>query len=200
MILLSVRVWRERESGVQKVSQIQKVHAAAAALGDMYLPGADLTPKTDEGGRAMMGWIYFAEDVAPGRILLWEQSVKYRNHRKKLRTYFASAESVSPRCQDYIAAPLVRNLANNPDPLKSTSLPGFFASYPGPSMYYCVSMFFATEGRRSLYLRRDWGPTVRGVLFAHCCAEHVGQHVCSADCSTWSTKDVDLALSDSLGA
>jgi len=83
---LPVRVWRERVRGVQKVPQIQKVRAA---LGDMYLPGADPAPKTDESERAMMGWIYFAEEVALGRIL------------------FVSAESVSPCCHDHIAAPLV---------------------------------------------------------------------------------------------
>jgi hypothetical protein len=161
------------------VPQIQKVRAV---LGDVNLPGADPTPKTDEGGRTMMGWIYFAEHVAPGRIL------------------FVSVGSVSPRCHVHIAAPLVRDLA---DPLESTSLPGFFASYPGPSMYYCVPMFFATVSRRSLFLRRDWGPTVRGVLLAHCCAEHVGQHECSGDCWSWSrksTKDVGVAPRDSMRA
>src|SRR6267154_2358647 len=115
-----------------------------------------------------------------------------------LRTYVVLAESVSPRCHDHVAAPLFRNLA---DPLEPTSLPDFFASCPGPSMYYCVSTFFVTMGRRSLFLRRDWGPTVRGELFAHCYAEHVGQHVCSGD--GWSrrwTKDVDVPLRDSLGA
>jgi hypothetical protein len=59
----------EGKRGVQKVPQIQKVWAA---LGGVYLPGADPAPNTDEGERAMMGWIYFAQDVAPGRILLWE--------------------------------------------------------------------------------------------------------------------------------
>jgi hypothetical protein len=54
------------------------------ALEDVYLPGADpTTPKTDEGERAMLGWIYFAEEVAPGRILLWEQALsKQKIHRK----------------------------------------------------------------------------------------------------------------------
>jgi hypothetical protein len=63
--LLSVMVWRER--GLQKVSQIQRVRVAR---GGVCLPAADPTPKTDEGERAMLGWIYFAEEVAPGRILL----------------------------------------------------------------------------------------------------------------------------------
>jgi len=162
---------RERERGVQKVSQIQKVRAV---LGDVYLPGADRAQRTDEGEKAMMGWIYFAGEMAPGRILV--------------------AELVSPCCHDHIPVPLARNLANYADPLQSTNLPGFFAKYP---RQYWVSTFFATVGRHSLLLCRDKGPRVRGVLLVHCCAEHVGHHVCSAE--RWSrspTKDVDITPND----
>jgi hypothetical protein len=49
----------------------QKVRAA---LGDGHLweGPEEVLPKMDEGERAVMGWIYFAEEVAPGRNLLRE--------------------------------------------------------------------------------------------------------------------------------
>jgi len=68
---LALRAQREPEHGVQEVPHSPKAHVA---LGEGYLVEPDPSPKTDE--RAVMDWIYFAESVAPGRILLQEQSVK----------------------------------------------------------------------------------------------------------------------------
>jgi hypothetical protein len=73
LTLLALRAQREPEHGVQKVPHTLK---EPVALGDGYLVEPDPSPKTDDGERAVMDWIYFVESVGPGRILLREQSVK----------------------------------------------------------------------------------------------------------------------------
>lgn len=71
MMLLVARAQREGEYIVRRVSHTQKVRAALGVgyLGEGHPPEV---PRADEGERVVMGmgWIYFAEELAPERDLL----------------------------------------------------------------------------------------------------------------------------------
>lgn len=203
MMLLFARAKREREHIVRSVSHTRKVRAA---LGDGHLVHPPKVSKTDGSEKVVMGmcWIYFAEEV--GRNLLQKYRLSIEIIGRVTSTYFASVDSVPPRSHDYVVIPKVLVLENHSDPLRSTYLPGFFSSFP--SMYYDVRTDLGRAGLRLLFVRRGWEPRAQAILFVHCCAVHVGQHVRSVGCG-WSyvkcpvrplRKDADVALSGPLCA